>query len=354
MNNMEDWTLRAAAEIKALRLEHPHYVVARKRLERALFMASPGEVIALCGPSRVGKTSCIKDVASSLYGIREPSGPRMPFVYVEVENKSRGAFLTTKAFTGDCLRAMQHPLYGAPDLSSMLPEAFDGFIHRTSEATMKSALERGLRAIGTELLAFDEAHHVKHMEGGSCAAARLLDSWKCLASNAQIKLVLAGSFELLDYVGMSAHLLGRLELICLDRYKLDDLDDVRTWEQILMTLSKLLRFSSPTQSLRDWDDVLYEGSLGCLGLLLKWIRRALSRMDPDRDRFLTREHVLASALSKTELGRIAEEIRQGEVAMQAWLSPSTKEKEESVHVASKPARKPFRRASKRIPLGGRA
>lgn len=351
---MDDWTLSAAATIKALRLEHPRYVLARKRLERALILANPGEVIALCGPSRVGKTSCIKDVAGALFGTREPDDAQMPFVYVEVANESRGAFLTTKAFTGECLRVMRHPHYGSPELSSVSPEAFDEFVHRTPEATLKSAFERSLTAKRTQLLVFDEAQHVKYLEGGDYAAARILDSWKCLASKAQIKLVLAGSFELLNYIGMSAHLLGRLELISFDRYNLDDVDDVRAWEQILLTLSKYLRFASTKESLRDWNDLLYEGSLGCLGLLLKWIRRALVRMDPERDRFLTREQMLASAFSKTGLGRIAEEIRQGEAAMQAWESPATKKADVPVRATCKPARKPFRRISKRIPLGGRA
>jgi len=317
-------------------------------------MANPGEVIAICGPSRVGKTSCIKDVAKAQFGSPKSDGSQMPFVYVEVANESRGALLTTKALTAECLRAIHHPHYGSPELCSMAPEAFDAFIHRTPEASLKSALERGLCALQTIWAALDEAHHVKYVEGGVDAAVRILDSWKCLASKASITLVLSGSFELLDFLRRSAHLLGRLELICFDRYKLDDIEDVRAWDKILVTLSPFLKFSSPRESLRDWNDLLYEGSLGCIGLLLKWIRRALSRMDPDIDRFLTREHMLASSFSKAELGQIAEEIRHGEAAMEAWMSPSVKKKERPTPKARKRSPKPFRRRSKRIPLGGRA
>lgn len=351
---MDDWTLRAAADIRALRLDHPRYNMVRRRLERALLMANPGEVIAVCGPSRVGKTSCVKDVASSLCGNLRADGTSMPVVYVEIGNGSRAGYLTTKAFTRECLRAIHHPFYGGAEFASTLPETFADRIQRTPEADLKSAFERSLRATDTQLLVFDEAQHVRHMEGGSRAAPRILDSWKCLASKAQIKLVLVGSFEILDFIGVSAHLLGRLELISFDRYRRDDLDDVRAWDQILMTLSSLLRFASDNESLRDWNDVLYEGSLGCLGLLHKWIRRALSRMDPAHDHFLAREHMLASAFSRVELGRIAKEIAQGEAAMQGWLSPPEKEADQAVPKDPKPAWKPFRRASKRIPLGGRA
>lgn len=351
---MDDWTLHAATAINDLRLEHPKYANVRRRLERALIMANPGEVIALCGPSRVGKTRCIHDVKTKFVGNRMPSDDRMPFVYVEVANEAHGALLRTKDFTADCLRAIRHPFYDADELGTMTPEAFDSFIHRTPEATLKNAFERSLRARSTQALACDEAHHIKYMQGGARAAARVLDSWKCLASKGQIKLILAGSFELLDYIQLSPHLLGRLELISFDRYRQDDADDVWAWEQILLTVDRCLRFASRKGTLREWNDLLYNGSLGCLGLLLKWIRRALGSLDPGRDQFITRECLLATAFSKVEVAEIADEIRRGETAMQSWLSsPAQKEKTHTLSVR-KPARKPFRRALKRIPLGGRA
>lgn len=351
---MDDWTLRAAAEINELRLEHPRYESVRRRLERALIMANPGEVIALCGPSRVGKTRCIYDVRTRLVGRRLPSDDRMPFVYVEVANEAHGALLRTKDFTADCLRAIRHPFYDADELGTMSPEAFDSFIHRTPEATLKNALERSLRARSTQVLACDEAQHIKHVQGGPRAAARLLDSWKCLASKGQIKLILAGSFELLDYVQLSPHLLGRLELISFDRYKQNDADDVRAWDQILLTVDGCLQFASREGTLREWNDLLYNGSLGCLGLLLKWIRRALASLDAGHGQFITRECLLATAFSKVEVAEIADEIRRGETAMQSWLSSPAQKKNTHTTSPRKATRKPFRRASKRIPLGGRA
>lgn len=352
---MEDWTQQAAAALNKLRLEHPRYKEARKRLERALNMALPGEVIALCGPSRVGKTRCVGDVSKAIFGARAFPNDQMPSVYVEVANESSGGMLTTKAFTADCLRAVRHPLYGGGELGSMSPETFDSVMHRIPEATLKSAFERSLRARSTQVLVFDEAQHVKHAHGGAHAAARILDSWKCLASKAQIKLVLVGSFELLDYVRLSPHLLGRLEVIRFDRYKLDESADVRSWERVLLTLDQHLRFSANNGSLRKWNGLLYEGSLGCIGLLLRWIRRALAQMNPGRDKFFTRECLLATSPSRGTAAAIAEEIARGEAAMQAWLSPpSVKKTDKTVPVTRKLPRKPFRRAQKRIPLGGRS
>lgn len=351
---MTTWTKNAAAALNNLRLEHPRFTEARKRLARALDMAMLGEVIVLCGPSRVGKTRCIGDVATSLFGTRVSIGDQLPLVYVEVANESSGGMLTTKALTADCLRAVRHPFYGGSELGSMSPEAFDTVIHRTPEATLKSAFERSLRARSTHVLVFDEAQHLKYAHGGAQAAARILDSWKCLASKAQIKLVLVGAFELLDYIRLSPHLLGRLEVIAFDRYRLDETSDVQSWERILLTLSGYLPFASTSTSLRDWNELLYEGSLGCVGLLLRWIRRALASLDPQRNKFLTRESLLATAPSKATAAAIAEEISRGETALQTWLSPPPNSEQLSKPAPRKSPRKPFRRKSKRIPLGGRA
>lgn len=350
---MDDWTLQAASALNALRLDHARYVSVRTRLERALIMANPGEVIVLCGPSRVGKTRCTHDVMASFTGKRKPGDERMPFVYVEVANEGHGALLRTKDFVADCLRAVSHPIYSADTLGTMSPEAFDSFLHRTTEATLKNALERSLRARSTQVLAFDEAQHIKHVHGGSHAAARILDSWKCLASKGQIKLILSGSFELLDYVRLSPHLLGRLELISFDRYRPDDASDVRAWEQILITLDGYLRFASRNGSLREWNDLLYNGSLGCIGLLLKWIRRALASLRPGRDQFITRECLLATAFSKVEIAEIAEEIRRGESAMKSWLASPAQVEKPQAKSSQKSPRVPFRRKSRRLPLGGR-
>jgi len=351
---MTTWTKNAAVALNNLRLEHPRFTEARKRLARAIDMAMLGEVIVLCGPSRVGKTRCISDVNTSLFGTRASPGDQEPLVYVEVANESSGGMLTTKALTADCLRAVRHPFYGGSEIGSMSPEAFDAVIHRTPEATLKSAFERTLRARSTHVLVFDEAQHLKYAHGGAQAAARILDSWKCLASKAQIKLVLVGAFELLDYIRLSPHLLGRLEVIAFDRYRLDETSDVRSWEQILLTLSGYLPFASTSTSLRDWNALLYEGSLGCVGLLLRWIRRALASLDPQRNKFLTRECLLATAPSKATAEAIAEEISRGETALQTWLSPSPGGEQPSKPAPRKSPRKPFRRKSKRIPLGGRA
>ena len=63
-----------------------------------------------------------------------------------------------------------------------------------------------------------------------------------------------------------------------------------------------------------WD-LLYERSLGCVGILKEWLLRALTTAIADGKTTLTRTHLKQSALSASQCEKILAETREGEMML---------------------------------------
>lgn len=358
------WIPAALDALKASKVLHRNYEMARKQLTIASRAVMKGELIVLVGPSRVGKTRCLIDALD----IREVNKPgddqRMPIVIVEASNDSKNGEFSTKAFMAACLRAIRHPIYGVPDEDDPWEERLQARIHRTPESTLRSAFERAIGLRRTECVVFDEAHHVRYAPGGDSAAARILDSYKCLANRTNINLVLTGSYQLLDLLLLAPHLLGRQIPMEFPRYRADVREDVAAWQQTLRTFSKHLVFNKG-ESLCDWGDYLFQGSQGCVGQLLSWLRAALTTLLTTNGEVISRdvlertrkpvaqeESILAEIVKgEQQLVRVKRAIARHEVPFEDMsFSEAGGEKEDKRRGQT---RKPFQRKSRRNAVGGR-
>lgn len=349
-----NWIELALTTIETLRIEHSRFLKLRKQIISSLRAIWPGELIVLVGPSRVGKSRTIRDAI----GVPERNQPAadgsMRAVMVEAENASKNGEFSTKAFMAACLKAIQHPIYGVVPDDDPWGIKLDQLIHNTSEATLRSAFERALELRQTEYWVVDEAHHVRYVPGGDNAATKVLDSWKCLASKTKIKLVLAGSYGLLPLMGLAPHLIGRQQTLSFDRYRAVSRAEVDNWEQILREFSKLLRFREG-ESLSTWNQLLFEGSLGCVGLLSQWLRTCLARMDSDGLDIVTREVLEATRNPEVHERELLAEILLGEEHLKRAGKPAPPTNTPSGKGSSpagppKTTKKPVEKSRKRLPF----
>lgn len=249
--------------------------------------------------------------------------------------------------------AIGHPIYGVADDDDPWRVKLDARIHKTPEGMLRDAFEHALRTFHTRFWIIDEAHHVGYVRGGEQAAAKVLDSWKCLASKTDVVLVLVGSYQLLRILALAPHLLGRQRPIEFPRYRSDRPEDLMAFEQILFAYSRHLRFADETTSLRTWNRLLFEHSLGCVGHVSKWLRACLGRMNSRELDVVTEAHLKATQLPAMQEAEIAAEIVRGERAIATNESPPPPETP-SRKTSTASARKPFQRATRRSPRGGRA
>ncbi|WP_440224485.1 AAA family ATPase [Dokdonella sp. MW10] len=359
--------IRTALEaVLEVRIQHAHFLRAVDELFNAMVSVRPGEVVLAVGPSRVGKTSAIAEALERIYGPSAERGlNRIPYVLVEAGNTSGGGAFSTKAFMWDACKAIKHPFYGSPTPDDPQGDKLHHRIYRTPESVLRSAFEHATSAMGTQFFVIDEAQHFKYVAGRGRAEA-VLNSLKCLANTTGMVLVLVGSYELLDMLCLAPHMIGRQVTIEFPRYRADLAHDRKAFRGVLAAWSKLLPFDQPATSLLTWTKFLHEQTFGCVGLLSVWLRAALaSALSANESTFTL------AALSRTRMAfgfkdAIQREIDRGEqligelrgeVDLPAPGSGGNPVDQSGSNGAQPPSprkKKPFKRESKRHPLGGRA
>jgi hypothetical protein len=346
------WTDSAIDSLHNIWVPHRNYEIAKADLFAAAFAAAPGEVIRLQGPTRVGKSSLVEKLSPMLTGKLTHGDNTMPVVTVNAENSSTDGAFSSKAFTLALLQAVRHPMFSMerPDLLDIKRLRL---IERTSEGVLRTAVEQALRFRQTHYVVIDEAQHVAHTRGGAVNAAKFLDSLKCLAASTRTRLVLVGTYQLLPILQRSPHLIGRTLSINFPRYREDMREDLVAFDQILAAYSKHFMFQGDT-TLRAWNEYLYRGSLGCMGLLRAWIRDALCCVQTLKDPHLRLRHFERSRRSDADLESIATEIRDGEKLCAGAASadrPEDREVQRTLITGKPKATRPFRSKPRRNPVG---
>ncbi len=340
-------------QIKEIRIPHRNYERALAEAAAALVASAPGEVICILGPSRVGKSRLAAALSKFVIGTQPLPKGVMPVVSVQAENCSVGGSFSTKAFTLRALEAIQHPFYSIGNNNGRLENDRNRLAERTPEGILRVALERGLVCRKTQYLIIDETQHIRYARGGDRAAAAILDSLKCLASETGVVLILVGAYPLIEVLQLCPHLLGRKHQVHFPRYQ-NNREDLLVFEQILDAYTPLIRLPNEIGSLRAWNDLFYADSFGCIGLVSSWLRGALGIMRSRSELLLRKEHLIAARRSRKERRLLAQEIADGEQVLNAVtddvFAPA---QQPATATDNKPKRKPFQKKPRRYAAGGR-
>ena len=296
----------AGEALKSLNVKHP---IWNRTLDLALshiMLAAPSEVVCIVGPSRVGKSRLSLDIRRLLnpptVGIYDRQSLS---IGVRASNCARNGSFSTKAFVAKALQELQHPIFGV----QKNVKDKDSSIGRVSEHEMWLALERGLPAAGKRYMFVDETQNILRATGKNGPAA-ILDAWKCVAEDAGVVLVLTGTYPLHSALQTAGHVVGRKGAVHFPRYQVTR-EDVAGFNQILRTYSKYLPLASEIGDLNRYSQFFYTGSLGCIGLLERWLRFALSVAMADIAD-ITLEMLKQSRLCDSDLRAISREILEGE------------------------------------------
>src|SRR5207302_457486 len=147
-------------------------------------------------------------------------------------------------------------------------------------------------------------------------------NWKDYYTRALIALaaltgtvhVLVGTYELLGLTNLSAQLSRRSIEIHFGRYRAELHDDRLAFKSVVLTFQRHLPVAEEPDLVGAWD-ALYEGSLGCVGVLKNWLNRALADALAHGAVTLTRRHLDRQALPTRTLLNLAREIAEGEAAL---------------------------------------
>jgi energy-coupling factor transporter ATP-binding protein EcfA2 len=345
------WALDAITPIDALRIPHRNFEHAKRAASAVILTQVPEEVLLIVGPTGAGKSLLADRLKPMILGAAGScDGKYEPVVRMNAMNVGINGQFSTKDFALSQMQAIQHPFYSFEQDSWLDPKKL-ALLDRTSQGALRLAFRNALKQLRTKYFVIDELQELRHILGGMAAAGGFLDSLKGFAVESGVRLVVIGTYEVLQMLLTSTHLLRRETQVHLGRYRADCKDDVIAFDQILLAYSEHLRFGG-SRSLRDWNEHLYTGSLGCIGLLGPWIRNALREAWIRDSKVLHLRHFEVGRKSAAELAKIEKEILEGEALISRDADAFPALSVGGAPATSKSRGRPFQRRPKRHAIGG--
>jgi hypothetical protein len=297
-------------------IAHPRLAEVHSELVRVIRWPAGASLVFVYGPTGVGKTTLRLGVQKKLIEEAMPDvgkdPGRIPVAGMEVISPGSGRF-NWKDYYARALEALSEPLV-ARKLEPNRPEpGRDGYgqsMRYGTEQALRKALEECLRHRQPMAFFNDEAQHFKKVSGGR----RLLDQMdaiKSLSSLGATVHVLMGTYELVDLTDLSAQLSRRSCKIHFSRYRVDSDEDRTAFKSVLLTFQRYLPLAEAPDLVKEWA-YLYEGCLGCVGVLKDWLNRALGEALRAEGEMLTRAHLEKCAEPTREWISMAQELEEGE------------------------------------------
>lgn len=323
---------RPSANISATEAEFDKKRIAHARLkdvfQQLTLVDKPShreQVTILTGPTGVGKSTAIARLEQFLtekYGERMREDPGfIPFISVKAAAPSDGNFNWKDAFTR-LLEEFNETLIRKKVILRPHVE-LDGEIINNIRTLVREELRRSVRNCvrhrGTQLLIIDEASHLLLIKS-SLNFRHQFELLKSIAIELEIPLILAGAYDLLGMLELNGQLIRRTEVIHFPRYTAKEIMDPQnlngnSFRNALHTLLEAIPLPKE-HGLLNHLDYFYMKSLGCIGILKKWLMKALEMALQTATPSITRAILDVTAKSNKELKKILHETLIGEKALE--------------------------------------
>lgn len=292
-------------------VEHPHFHNAVEPVLTHVQLGSRGGILMVVGPTGVGKSTLIRYCIKTLdeYVLKYPEcGMGYPLV-IEAPAPERGEF-NWKDFYIHALKGLCEP---SPERKIDIDAAVDALIHGKSIASHKHMTTYKLREIFEQAIDIrrpiaifiDEVQHLAKCKS-QIRKADNLDVIKSISNGAATSYILVGTYEARDMMYHGGQLSRR---VCIDhfhRYR-EDILDFRYFEHIFRSIC--IQFNLKVdEDVRNDIWYLYNHTLGCIGILMTWIRKTVELSITRGTKTLSRELFEKSRLSNIQLTAIAQEI----------------------------------------------
>lgn len=305
---------------RELTIAHPLLKDAFETLWRAVKTYNEGSMILVYGPTGVGKTTLMKHLErclkEELFKELEQDLEMVPLIKIEAPSPPNGNFDWKDCF-GEMLAALGEPAIPHKidiDIWHQQPNHKIPKNARGTLSAVRQSLEQALRHRRPKVVLIDEAQHLTALSSGR----KLLDQQntiKSLANRTRTTYALFGSYELMPLRHLNGQLSRRSVDIHFRRYRHDEASDWRTFRKILRSFQQQLPLREET-NLVGLDTFIYEGCLGCIGILKDWLYRALSSALDGDSPILSEKHLAETALPPVKRLKILNEALNGEKTLE--------------------------------------
>jgi energy-coupling factor transporter ATP-binding protein EcfA2 len=293
----------------AYRVAHPALVRVDAELSEVLADPGPTLLVLLVGPTGVGKTTLLQALTARILEReaddlrRNPA--RIPIAGLSVIQTENGRFDEADYYRR-ALAALHEPLIqrkiAAHDFASnplLKPPP-----RLASVADLRRLLERVLVWRGPLAFWLDNAHAL-----ASGWVEQRLEWLRSLADATNTPHGLAGTYDLLHLWNLNGQLGRRSHDIHFGRYHLDRATDQDAFLRVLVSFEQQL--PEGTNLLDGWE-LLYERSIGCVGIIKDWLTLAYRTALKAGSETVTGEHVERTAPPPDKAWRQLEEASLGE------------------------------------------
>ena len=207
-----------------------------------------------------------------------------------------------------------------PPINPRLAPAL-AFASRLGNAEYGLTLKRALLHRRPAAFFIDEAQHIGKISSGRKLQDQM-DVVKALASCSPTRLVLIGTYELLNLRDLSGQLSRRRIDIHFKRYRRGD-TDIKSFQSVLWNFQRHLPLMVEPALMKHWE-YCYIHSIGCIGILKDWLTLTLNEALEEKASTITLEMLERTALSIDQCETIAYEAVEGERRLSKREGPSAR------------------------------
>jgi len=312
------------AALQQYKIKHAALEKMDERFRNAIDEHTSYSILALYGPSGVGKSTVMKRIAERCRQ-EEPDPSVMPGRPPQASPEDVGS-----AARLDFYRQVLQQLRGhvaVRDRILSLPLASVRAKKSTDPVEwleMRDAVSYALDLLKVKAVCIDEAQHLMQADAAQKPSIQL-DWLKSLTNRSNLLYILVGNFSLYDFCHLNGQLARRVREEQFCRYHLDQQDDAVEFTSALKVLLEQvpLQVNIP-EMLTHWK-WFGEWSIGCIGILSDWVVETASTLCRAGETVLTLEALAKHALKPAQRLKLETEARTGEFKIEEAKKESERE-----------------------------
>ncbi len=281
-------------------------------------------ILALYGPSGVGKSTVMKRIAERCREEEQDSSV-VPVVVVQASPEDVGS-----AARLDFYRQVLHQLRGhvaVRDRILNLPLARERGKKSTDPAEwleMRDAVSYALDLLGVKAVCIDEAQHLLQADAAQKPSIQL-DWLKSLTNRSNLLYILLGNFSLYDFCHLNGQVARRVREEQFSRYHLDQQADAVEFTGALKVLLEQVPLQVDIPEMLTHWKWFGEWSIGCIGILSDWVVETAATLCRAGETALTLEALAKHALKPAQRLKLETEARTGEFKVEEAKKESEQE-----------------------------
>lgn len=281
-------------------------------------------ILALYGPSGVGKSTVMKRVAEHCLA-EEPASSVVPIVVVQASPEDVGS-----AARLDFYRQVLNQLRGhvaVRDRILNLPLARERGKKSADPAEwleIRDAVSYALDLLRVKAVCIDEAQHLLQADAAQKPSVQL-DWLKSLTNRSNLLYILLGNFSLYDFCHLNGQVARRMREEQFSRYHLDQQADAEAFTSALKALLEQVPLQVDVPAMLTHWKWFGEWSIGCIGILSDWVVETVSTLCRVRETELTLEALAKHALKPAQRLKLETEARTGEFKIEQVKKESEQE-----------------------------